>query len=319
MRVRYLNIFLFIFLMTGLSTKSFAQVQAANSDFTKLTLEVSAPQEEYLKMEPIPVIFKVSNKTEKQILGHWSTIFSNSYIEMSIIHNGTVKQIKPRNIPQVRSLAGTSFALPTIIKPGEIHRMKQLLNFGLDELFPEAGAYQISFTLYNTPPNYQEKIFSNTLNINVVEPTGRNLEALKFIKEHGPFYNYFDVGMMNLHKDSQNNVREFVSNYGDTSYAPYAALGLGELYFSIGSNPGQMDPQTGLLQIKNPEPEKAIEYLERLANRNDFEFADQALSLLAEAYAQIGNREKAQLYFEVLKTRYPDSEFIENTNIKSSR
>lgn len=263
--------------------------QKSEASFADLRLEITAAKKEFLLLEPISLIFRLNNETNQPILGHKELTFSSRYIELLIFHNGEMKKSRLLS-PTISNV----FLKPIVINPGERYKLKQQLSFHMNQNFHEPGLYQIQAVLHDI--DWKTETKSNLLDVRILEPKERDLQAFNYIKTINPANFFSGVGFHDLAQELS-VMDDLVSNFGETVYGDYAAFALGEAYFA------------------KEEYEKAIKYLTNPAEKKDFPFADQALSYLALANVKLHNLEKAGIYLKTLKARFPDSECIRKTDI----
>ncbi len=291
----------------------FGQTKQEALTFSNLTFEVSTPKQQFMKSEPIVTTFKIANNTNTNIIGHWAVDFDFPYIQVFIYHNG-----QKRNAEEFLPREGLKTFIPAIIKPTETHEKQQIMDFFLDQMFPEPGVYQLEFVLQDTQQknrDIKEEIKSNLLTIEIKEPKEGDLEALNFMQNHGSIYNYFDVKRMIVDKQALKIAEEFLLKFGDTTYGDHVSLKVSEFYLFIGTSTGQFDPETGEIIVARSVPINAIKYLEKLSTKEDFVLADCALSYLVTAYSQNQEIEKAEHTLEILKRKYPNSQYAKATKI----
>jgi len=243
-----------LIMLAGISLRVITAQQNATPEmgsFTELTLELSSAKKRFVRLEPIPVTFSLSNQTEKEIHGHASLSLNSKYLDLYIQYNdGEMQQIE---VPAktLRYFGVTS----RNIKQGERFRQRQLLSLGLDKLFPETGVYRLQVVFRDD--NLKEMVKSNIIEINIVEPKGVDLEAFNYLSQiDAP--DFFE-GVTNT---TPEKVIEFVDRFGDSSYAPYAIYQLGQFHFLRGDYP------------------EAARLLGKLAGQSDFVFSDQVSDYL---------------------------------------
>ncbi|MGI9108237.1 MAG: tetratricopeptide repeat protein [Pyrinomonadaceae bacterium] len=219
--------------------------------FTELTLELSSTKNRFVRLEPIPVTFTLSNQTEKEIRGHASLSLSSLYLDLYIQHNSGEMQKIDGLTKESRYFGVTS----SNIRQGERFRRRHLLSLNLDNLFPETGVYRLQVVFQDD--SLKEMIKSNIIDINIVEPTGVDLEAFNYLSQVDT--SDFFEGVTN---SSPEKAVEFVARFGDSSYGPYAIYQLGQFHFLKGDYP------------------EAMRLLGKLAGQSDFVFSDQVLDYL---------------------------------------
>lgn len=225
----------------------FAQV----SNFSNLTFEIATTnKKDFVRLEPIPIILTLSNKTAQTILGHRALVFSDNMVRLSVMKEGGKKQ----EIRQLSPFPKEIFIKPVEIKPGESYQAKELLTLNLDSIFPEPGEYHIYATLLD--PNSKQVVKSNIVTIHVLEPEGVDRQAFDFIQASSKSSDFLSGRYLSGHEEAQSTLERFVLNYGGSAYGDYATFLLGELYFEQG------------------EDDKAGEQFLRLSKKPDFVFAD---------------------------------------------
>src|SRR5438045_1542749 len=91
MKNRLFVIAMVILLFIGTRISAGAQT---GSNFADLKLQITAMKEQYLQLEPVTIILKLSNNTDQPILGHNALDLSYSQIELFTYHNGKKQEIK---------------------------------------------------------------------------------------------------------------------------------------------------------------------------------------------------------------------------------
>lgn len=97
------------------------------------------------------------------------------------------------------------------------------------EFFPEPGAYQLQFVLKFSGVTLR----SNTVEINVEEPTGLNKEAFEFLNKYENPSSFYWVWKID---DGVDCLREFVDKYGSSVYGVHAISHLAGIYLARGEN-----------------------------------------------------------------------------------
>lgn len=220
--------------------------------FSELTLEISSKKNRFVRLEPIPVTFTLSNQTEREIPGHTSLSLGSKYLDLYIQHDGGEMQKIEYPAKEPRYFGVT----PRNIKQGERFNRRHLISLQLDQLFPAAGVYRLQVVFQDD--KLKEMIKSNIIDIKIVEPTGVDLEAFNYLSTQVDASDFFE-GVI---RPSPEKVSEFVDRFGDSSYAPYAIYQLGQFHFIRGDYP------------------EATRMLGKLAGQPDFVFSEQVLDYL---------------------------------------
>jgi hypothetical protein len=231
--------------------------------FSQLTLKITSTKEDFVELEPIPIIFNLSNETSQAIVGHSALELANNYVKLFIIEgNGELHEIQ-----NLSPVTANTAAAPREISPGENLESKQALAFYLDQSFPHPGIYQIQAKLYD--PGWTNEIRSNVLTIRVRAPKGQKLAALKYIKSLGASSYFFSGVGFGSKEQERAALENFIANFGDTVYADYANFSLGELYF-YDKKFKNASSRFSLLESKTDFvfSDKARNYLERIRREN---------------------------------------------------
>jgi hypothetical protein len=223
-----------------------------SGNFSELTLELRAKKNRFVRLEPIPVTFSLSNQTDKEIRGHASLSLNSKYLDLYIQSNGGEMQKVEYPTKEPRHSGVSSRK----IKSGEKFQTRHLFSLGLDQLFPEAGTYRLQIVFHDD--SFKETVKSNTIEINIIEPTGVDFEAFNYLSTQVDASDFFE----GVTRPSPEKVSEFVARFGDSSYAPYAIYQLGQFHFMKGDYP------------------EATRLLGKLAGRPDFVFSDRVTDYL---------------------------------------
>jgi hypothetical protein len=229
------------------SLNIYAQITSVQTTkFSDLTLEISLTKQSFVKLEPIPIIFKLSNNTNQTITGRISLRFTSNYLEILVQNpNGEIKKITPLSLNRVYSVSKDS-----TIPPGSQGQHTELLKLDLNRHFPTVGNYKLQAVLRGR--NEQEAIRTNWLPITITEPQGANFAAYKFLKQGTDVAKLYE----SPETDQQWNFFEaFAASYPDSPYTNYLRFNLAEHYLWKG------------------EDKKARELLEKLKLGKDFVFS----------------------------------------------
>jgi hypothetical protein len=229
---------------------------AQTSAFSRLTLKMASTKEDFVELEPIPIILNLRNDTNQTILGHSALNFSNNFVKLFIVQeNGQTQEIQ-----NLTPVTANTAASPKKIEPGENLEEKQVLAFHLDKTFPVPGDYRIQAVLYD--PEWTREVKSNVLTIRIFQPEGLDLEALKYIKSLAASSYFFSgVGFASTEK-ARSVLEEFNARFGETVYGDYANFLLGEHYFY------------------DKKYKRASTHFSLLADKTSFVFADKAKKYL---------------------------------------
>jgi hypothetical protein len=160
------------------------------SGFKDLTLEITAPKERYLQLQPVPLIMTLSNKTDRVLNGHFALEFSARYVRMSVRRVGA----EWRDAGQLTGLIADVYVKPRAINPGDKFTDNDILSFRTEEIFPGPGTYELKARL--GCGDGSQIIESPPITLRIAEPEGRNLEAYNFLRRQTkPEYFFTGFGL----------------------------------------------------------------------------------------------------------------------------
>jgi len=224
--------------------------------FTSLTLEIIAPSQAVLLLQPVPLIVKLTNNGSRPALGYKALGFRTSPIYVDVrktdASNRTpVTQLDPLQVFSNKPHA----ALPS----GESIRSTDLLTLNLSRYFPEPGTYEIRAKLAN--PGRTQFIESNVVIIAVREPGPLDRPAYNLIKDSA-FGEYLFSGFE--FNRTETILETLATMHPQSPYARHANYLLGETYFH------------------RRDYVRALPKLVRLENDNGFIYAEKVRRYLAE-------------------------------------
>lgn len=244
----YLATLLIIFVISGLQT--FAQ----NGKFSDLTLEILTTQPSFVQLEPIPILFKVSNLTDKNVPSHGTFDFSGGYVQINIRQpNGQIRSINSLSMERARTIAVEKF-----LPPQSHFEKTQVISLGLNSIFPEVGRYGIQAVFLGK--DHQEAIRSAWLNVDILQPTGVNLAALDFLEKQTNIVTVFEE----VNDENIQTLESFISSYPESDYAPYVRFLLANHY------------------LFEEENDKAKTHLVALESKKDFVYSSKVKENLAK-------------------------------------
>lgn len=223
--------------------------------FTDLTLEISLLERRLMPLQPIPLVIKQSNNTNQSVLGYKSIGFF-APLDLYVQRNGNAQRVK---IDQLTLIRGYYAFKNVEIKSGESSEAKEWITLELNKYFPEAGTYELQAVLFNA--DRTQSIESNTVIIEIQEPSGVNRNAYNLIK-NSSFQNYLFSGAE--FNKVKNTLETITTRFPDSAYAKNSFFLSGEIYFHRKQYP------------------KALVNLLRLENDNSFIFADKVKNYLTE-------------------------------------
>ena len=218
-----------LFLIVGLSLRSWTvDAQVAPE---KLNLEVSSEKQTFLRAEPVPIKFVLSNRTSSPIT--WKGILGIGENMNLIVRKPDGGEVRWEG----RKISiGTLLALPVSLAPGQETSAESILSSVelLETIFPHPGRYgmKIEFA-YTAGPEVREltTIQSDYFPIEIKEPVGDDYGAYQFIRENlVSVVKQSDVGLI------ARKQQEFVDRFGNSPYGKYVTFKLANIYFSLGEH-----------------------------------------------------------------------------------
>jgi hypothetical protein len=144
--------------------------------FSELTLTTSTNKNEFMPMEPIGVTLAVKNETNNTIIGHHGLQFRFNYFEIYVEdEKGDTRKIQ--NTSSIRSktlIQDRKFESGQKIETSEVF-------YNLNDAFSEPGNYLVYFVFNDK--THENKVKSNLVAVNIIEPTGKNAEAYAYLKQ----------------------------------------------------------------------------------------------------------------------------------------
>lgn len=236
------------------------QAQRANSEvrpFTDLTLEISTSKDQLFLLKPIPIIFKLSNKTNQPVFGYDYMRFGLTPIKLYVKKLGDIERIQIASLTPLHTYVIRNNNI--VIPAGISHEAKAWLAFELNQYFSEPGIYQLQMVMLNFDET--QSIESNTLAIEIKEPIGVDREVYNLIKKTVRSDSLFTGMDFNKTKD----VLETIANrFPNNTYAKNSTFLLGEWNFY------------------RKQYSEAMSYFLKLENDNDFIFANKVKKYIDE-------------------------------------
>ena len=244
----------------------------SQSEYPKLTLEVSSPQNEYFQHEPILFKFRVTNQTNEPIV--WQSLVKIGPWTNLIVRNQSGGEVKIEGKKLLR--AGISI-FPSKLNPAENYETQSLVNgYIAEEIFPNPGRYEVRIELiYNQyqPVEERKTVVSNPIVINILEPQDINRQAYNFIKEKLTPTKKGRLSSSELTQLEQ----EFVNRFSGSVYADFMRVELAQLYEIIG------------------EDTKALQELCKISSDEDFYHAKQVQRRIRQIDAKINPPDMREL------------------------
>jgi hypothetical protein len=198
----------------------------------QLSFTIKAEKTKLLVGEPLKLKMRVRNETKDELKLEFHLGFGCTNALGAVISSDGGKTFQPyTSMAMLIGQYKLCLAPPFALKSGEEHKGEEFISFHVvsldqrDFAFPKAGKYQIKMTLVPRP--LLVVLESNVIEIEVVEPEGKDKEALQFIVDNQlkpfltPEARFFPVTDEVVQK-----LQEFLEKFPDSPYAPYVQLGL---------------------------------------------------------------------------------------------
>lgn len=202
------------------------QAQQSDSEvrpFTDLTLEITTTKDSLLPLQPIPIVIKLSNKTSQPILGYNSIRFGLVPLYLYARKSGETEKTPIVPVTAIRTLTDYRGVK---IAAGETREWKDWLTLRLNEYFAKPGNYQLQLVLVS--PDGSQRIESNMLDIEILEPTEINREVHNLIKNNSTPEDLFSGVDFNKAKST---LEIIATKFPNSGYSKSANFLLGEIGF----------------------------------------------------------------------------------------
>lgn len=220
-----------------------AQRQAARPRVAELTLTLNTPKSDLLRLEPIPLVIVLENRTDLPVFGHAVLRFSSGRIDVEVSRSRGKRWL----IDQLTTSVRYTVVQGRHIQPGERFETAQTLFVDLDRAFPAQGRYGIRVRLRKEGD--APELWSNSVSIRISEPDGLDKEAYQFMLATGRARTFL-TGLHGQAPQEEEDLVRFAEIYADTPYGDYAALALGRRALAKGDLQSARDYFTRV--IANP-------------------------------------------------------------------
>lgn len=219
----------FTLLVMGFQQNPYFETVNAQSGMASLTLEASAAKTDHLQVEPISLKLALSNRSYQPVAYRGALMIGRSLNFVS--HNESGEEIRLEGSKYIGLIKQSLRTMAA----GEQIQQDILLDRGLSEqIFPRPGRYdlRVEFVYSSDAEDRQRvKISSNSVPVNISEPTGINRQAYEYIK--GPLAmatSKTDVRFIALTE------QDFIDKYRGSVYAKYVSISLARTYQTLGEN-----------------------------------------------------------------------------------
>lgn len=200
-----------------------------NSPFNPaMSFNIALDKTEYFQLEPITLRCKFSNKTKEP-----QTTFIPSFKNESRLEVGFNGESKQFNQISYLMIFLTRPPEPVTFQPGKGVEEEITLETSLDEFFPKPGIYTIRLSVKGSENLEGNSLWSNPVEITILEPRGINKEAFDFIQQNK--INRIRAVLFHWNNDiklenGKTLLEEFVSKYSGSVYGEIGIYQLGNYY-----------------------------------------------------------------------------------------
>ncbi|MCL6641859.1 MAG: hypothetical protein K6T71_00840 [Candidatus Bipolaricaulota bacterium] len=219
----------------------------------QLSFTLKAEKDKLLVGEPLKIQMRVRNETKNDLKLQTQFGFGVLNTLSATISSDGGKTFQPYTSRAMLSLVGQPefFTVTSLtLEAGEKWKEEEFIGFHVasfdmmtgklegDFAFSQAGKYQIKMTLRSYPfveisgqsyPLYDKEILSesNIVEVKVVEPKGKDKEALQFIVDNQlkPFLTP-EAWRLPVIDETVQKLQQFLEQFPESTYAPYVKLGL---------------------------------------------------------------------------------------------
>lgn len=176
---------------------------------------------------------------------------------------------------------------------------------------PTPGKYKLQ-AFYRSPIGHEEvfrgKLESNVVELQVVQPTGNDADALDLFRESNRFTQFGEAGDIYPY-GAKNALEQLVTLYPNSVYAKYARYYIAMTYVT-----GIWDqPCTTTGATVTHHWDRALEHFETLVeNHRDFAYAEETQFFMGKCYYKLGKTDKARTTLRDFLSKYPESPLLKH-------
>jgi hypothetical protein len=239
-------------------------------NFKELNLELSAPKQELLLLEPIQIKVTLKSKQNTPIMADSSPDLSQNEVQLKV-------SFKDQNfkLQEISNSIASLMSYEKILTPERFIEYKIIPR---KDIFLSAGEYSLQLIFYKE----KQRLISNTLTINIVEPLGVDKEIFDTLKSLPNFLSLLDTPGISEEANLKNILQKITTDFPHSVYTPYIMFNLAESEFSLGDY------------------DSASKRLSYLATKEDFPFLEIVIEHLKEIYIVNEDSLMADYYQEKL-------------------
>jgi hypothetical protein len=171
---------LLLIMLFSLETVFAANDKTQKLDFAELELELSTPKQELLLLEPIQLKVTLKNKLGQAIMPEAKPILAENDVQVKVSFKDKTLKLGP-----------LSSSIAALISYQEISTTEKQLQYRIiprSEVFLSAGEYSLQLVFYKG----KERLISNLLTIDIVEPLGIDKKVFDQLKALPNFISLLD-------------------------------------------------------------------------------------------------------------------------------
>lgn len=236
MKMRVVTVLSTLLVLVAVAALGWGLSRLQSQPKAPLELSLSLEKESYLIGEPVLIIQRLINQSDKELTVDMTA--GPERFQTQIAAGDGPFQPYESLVAKVLKFFRISSVTVTL-KPGEKREDKGFMLFNAktnDYAFPAAGRYRLKVEFFYDPQDKSKKVESNVLEIKVVAPEREvDQKALKFIAENQlkPFLNPSEVTFLPTQEKGANTIvsqfLELRKQFPESTYAPYAQQVIEEL------------------------------------------------------------------------------------------
>lgn len=221
---------LFIWLLWGGASRLVSQQEQPKLELTITSSDLQGQKQRFLIGEPIQLRLTLRNLSKEPQTGTFNIKFGSATLHVFIAKKGDAFTLYMPQSLRIANRADIGHALITL-QPGKKLEEIEFVSFDVnanDFAMPTVGHYQLKARHFFAMPDLSKTVESNVIEVEVVEPQGKDKEALQFIVDN-KFKPFLTPEAKSFHVENETVVQlqAFAEEkFPDSTYAPYVKLGI---------------------------------------------------------------------------------------------
>lgn len=225
-----LALVLLTWLLWGRASSLVSQQDQPKLELTIASSDLRGEKKQFLLGEPIRLQLALRNISQDPQTGTFYLEFGTNTLHVFIAKGESTFALympKSLKIAQRQDIVLS----PITLQPQEKREVVEFVSFDVnsdDFALPTAGRYRLKALHFFAIPDLNKAVESNVIEVEVVEPEGKDKEALQFIVDNKfkPFLTP-EAGLFRVENETVVQLKAFVEEkFPDSTYAPYVKLGL---------------------------------------------------------------------------------------------